>query len=251
MDAASLQNALREQGEMLAATPVAALSEPVPMVPGWTVEHVVRHTGKVHQWVVAALQASAETPLSAIRRNGDMPRGPECLATYRAALDSVLDAFTRLDLGKPAPTMSGPGTVAWWLRRQTHEVAVHRIDVADALQAAGGPRVAELDPQIAADGVDEWVHVFLVRLARGGRLPDSLDGRAIHLHGTDTESAEWHIAFGSDAVEVTREHRTGDVALRGPAQDLLLTLWRRRPLVNLDAVGEVALARALFGAAAI
>ncbi|RVW10376.1 maleylpyruvate isomerase family mycothiol-dependent enzyme [Prescottella agglutinans] len=251
MDSTSLLSALREQGEMLAATPIVALSEPVPMVPGWTVEHVVRHTGKVHQWVIAALQATADTPLSEIVRVGDMPRGPECVAAYRLAFDSLLDTFERLDPEHPAPTMVGPGTAAWWLRRQTHEVSVHRIDVSDTLRAAGGPSVPELDPEIAADGVDEWVHIFLAMLARGDRLPESLDGRTIHLHGTDTEAAEWHLAFESGAVTVTREHRKGDVALRGPAQDLLLTLWRRRPLARLDVIGDETVAGDLLAAAAV
>ncbi|GAB2659765.1 maleylpyruvate isomerase N-terminal domain-containing protein [Prescottella soli] len=251
MDSTSLLSALREQGEMLAATPIVALSEPVPTVPGWTVEHVVRHTGKVHQWVLAALQASADTPLPKIVRVGDMPRGPECVAAYRLAFDSLVETFTRLDPEHPVPTMVGPGTASWWLRRQTHEVSVHRIDVSDTLRAAGGPSVPELDPEVAADGVDEWAHVFLGRLARDGRLPDSLDGRTIHLHGTDTESAEWHLAFESGAVTVTREHRKADVALRGRAQDLLLTMWRRRPLARLEAVGDVAVARDLLESAAL
>jgi len=251
MDFESLLSALHEQGEMLAATPAVALSERVPTVPGWTVEHVVRHTGKVHQWVLATLQATADTPLSEIVRVGDMPRGPECLAAYRLAFESILDAFSRLDPERPAPTMVGPGTVSWWLRRQAHEVSVHRIDVSDTLRAAGGPSVPELDPALAADGVDEWAHVFLGRLARDGQLPDSLNGRSIHLHGTDTESAEWHLAFDPGAVTVTSEHRKADVSLRGPAQHLLLTMWRRRPLTRLDVVGDEAVARDLLGAAAV
>ncbi len=251
MDSTSLLSALREQGEMLAATPVVALSEPVPTVPGWTVEHVVRHTGKVHQWVLAALQTPADAPLSDVVRLGDMPRGPECVAAYRLAFDSLVDTFARLDPEHPAPTMVGPGTAFWWLRRQTHEVSVHRIDVSDTLRAAGGPSVPELDPEIAADGVDEWAHSFLDLLARDGRLPESLHGRTIHLHGTDTGSGEWHLAFEPGAVTVTREHRKGDVALRGRAQDLLLTMWRRRPLERLDVVGDETVARDLLEAAAL
>ncbi|QCQ90364.1 maleylpyruvate isomerase N-terminal domain-containing protein [Rhodococcus sp. SGAir0479] len=251
MDTTRLLATLRAQGEMIAATPVDALSEPVPTVPGWTVEHVVRHTGKVHQWVLAALREPADAPLSSVRRSGDMPRGADCLTAYRAALDALLEEFDRRDATDPAPTMVGPGTVAWWARRQAHEAAVHRIDVADALRAAGGPAGAALDAETAADGVDEWASVFLGRLARGGRLPDSLAGTTVHLHGTDTSSAEWHLAFGPGAVEVVREHRKGDVALRGPAQELLLTVWRRRPLAGIDAVGDVSVAHALLDSVAL
>lgn len=251
IDTETLLAALRDQGEMLAATPPMALTESVPSVPDWTVEHVVRHTGKVHRWVLAALSAPAGTPLSEIRASGSLPRGPQCLDAYRDALDALLEAFANLDPAQPVPTMTGPGTAAWWLRRQTHEVSIHRIDVADTLRAAGGPSVPGLDPDVAADGVDEWAGVFLPGLAAGGRLPSVLDGRSIHLHGTDSPSAEWYFGFGPGRVSVAREHRRGDVALRGRAQDLLLTLWRRRPLERLDAVGDVAVAQALIESAAL
>lgn len=251
MDTSHLLSALRTQGDLLAGTSADALTEPVPTVPDWTVEHVLRHTGKVHLWVAAALRCRPETPPSQIRRDGGMPHGPECVEAYRAALDVVLTEFERLDADHPVPTMVGPGAVAWWIRRQAHEVAVHRFDVSDAISAGGGPDAPALDPAVAADGVDEWVYVFVDRLARAGRLPASLDGRSIHLHGTDTSQAEWHLAFGAGAAVVTREHRKADVALRGTAQELLLALWRRRPLEALDTVGDTGVARALLGAAAL
>lgn len=251
MDTSHLLSALRTQGALLAGTSKDALTEPVPTVPDWTVEHVLRHTAKVHLWVAAALRSRPETPPAHIPRAGGMPHGPECITAYRAALGVVLTEFERLDADHPVPTMVGPGTVAWWIRRQAHEVAVHRVDVSDAISAGGGPDAPALDSAVAADGVDEWVHVFVGRLARAGRLPGALDGRSIHLHGTDTSPAEWYLAFEDGAAVVTREHRKADVALRGPAQELLLTLWRRRPLEALGAVGDVAVARALLGAAAL
>ncbi|WP_305094442.1 maleylpyruvate isomerase N-terminal domain-containing protein [Prescottella sp. R16] len=247
---AILLDALREQGEMLAATPALALAEPVPAVPGWTVEDVVRHTAEVHRWVRAVLVSSPDTRLSQIPDADPVPHGPACLDAYRDALDEIVDAFTSRDLTQPVRTLSGTGTVSWWLRRQVHEVAVHRIDVADTMRALGGPSVPALDPAIAVDGVDEWAHVFLPRLARAGRFP-SLDGRSIHLHGTDTGHAEWHLTFTQADVVVTREHRKGDVALRGRAQDLLLAVWRRRPLSRLETIGDEAIAETMWGAAAL
>lgn len=250
MDTPYLLSALRTQGDLLASTPVEALAEPVPTVPDWTVEDVLRHTGEVHLWVAAVLRAELEAPLKVIHRDRDMPRGPECVPAYRAALDTVLAEFDRRGLDQPVAAMGGPKTVSWWIRRQAHEVAVHRMDVSDAISAGGGAHASDLAPAVAADGVDEWTTVFLPRLGRAGRFPDSLAGRTIHLHGTDT-AAEWFLAFDGGSVDVTREHRKADVALRGPAQDLLLTLWRRRPLDGLDIVGDVAVARALLGAAAV
>ena len=69
---------LQTEGMRLAAMPADALGAPVPTVPGWTLEQVVRHTGKVHRWVAATLaagpdrlaqrQAKAQEELAAKRR---------------------------------------------------------------------------------------------------------------------------------------------------------------------------------------
>ena len=78
-------------------------------------------------------------------------------------------------------------------------------------------------------------------------------GRRIHIHGTDDPpppvNAEWLLAFADGQVAVTTEHAKGDVALRGRAEDLLLVLWRRRPLEVLDLVGERAVAEQLLDVA--
>jgi len=50
-------------------------------------------------------------------------------------------------------------------------------------------------------------------------------------------------------VQVAATHAKGDVAVRGPANDLLLALWRRRPLDSVDVVGERAVAEQLLDVA--
>jgi len=83
-----------------------------------------------------------------------------------------------------------------------------------------------------------------------GPLRIDLTGRTVHIHGTDdpapADGAEWLLTFTADGVEVQATHAKGDVALRGPAHELLLTLWRRRPLVGLDVVGDAAVAERLL-----
>ena len=41
-----------------------------------------------------------------------------------------------------------------------------------------------------------------------------------------------------DGFAVAREHSKGDCAIRGPASDILLALWRRVPLSTCDVVGD-------------
>ncbi|HEY5858335.1 MAG TPA: maleylpyruvate isomerase N-terminal domain-containing protein [Aldersonia sp.] len=232
---------VRREGERIAAMPVDALAARVPAVPDWTLEDVVRHTGAVHRRVLATLDAAAADPTA--ERPGPqplLPPGPQCLVAYREVLDAMLARFAAADPDRPAPSFVGLATVGWWIRRQAHEVTVHRFDAADAVHAAGGPEPAPADAACAADGIDELTDVMFP--SRLPPLPESLHGSTIHLHGTDTADAEWLLEFGADGVVASRAHAKADVALRGPAQSLLLVLWRRRPLDVLEVFGDASIA---------
>ena len=237
--------------------PVDALAAPVPSVPGWTVESVVRHTGKVHRWTVGVLAAGPDADLGVVgAATTSLPKGPGCLDAYRESLDAICATLANLDPAAPVATFMGPDRGAFWFRRQAHEVSVHRIDAADAMHAAGGPSPEPLDVDSATDGVDEWIRLFLGKRweRRFGAFPESLTDRTLHIHGTDDpapiDGAEWLITFTGDStgsgIEVAATHAKGDVALRGPAQDLLLALWRRRPLDSLHVIGDRALAQSVI-----
>lgn len=254
MDAARHLEILRAEGDLVASLPPDALGATVPTLPDWTVERVVRHLVKLHVWVLGALSLPEGGQLADVEVPSP-PKGPDCLPAYRAALDDLLAHLASRDPDEVAVTFTGTDTVGWWIRRQAHEVAVHRIDAHDAIHAVGGPAPAPLAANGAADAIDEWASMFLaVRFGqRFGALPDALEGRSVHIHGTDDppppDGAEWLLAFRDGGVDVARTHAKGDVALRGSAEDLLLTLWRRRPLETVDAIGEVAVAEALLDAA--
>jgi hypothetical protein len=70
------------------------------------------------------------------------------------------------------------------------------------------------------------------------------DGRSVHLHATDA-AGEWLIRFAPEGLEVTTGHAAGDAAVRGPAGELLLWLWGRRPLSGLEVFGAPDAAEAL------
>lgn len=247
MDATRHLELLRIEGDRLASMPADALGATVPALPDWTVERLLRHTGKVHRWVTGTLAAGPGGDLGAPVEA--LPEGPDCLPAYREALDGVIAELGRHAPAEDATTFTGPGSVAFWYRRQAHEVAVHRIDAADAVHAAGGAAPEPLAADGAADAIDEWATLFLATRWQqlNGAFPDDLVGRTIHVHGTDdpapADGAEWLFTFTPDGVDVATTHAKGDVALRGPAADLLLTLWRRRPLATIDGIGDVALAQ--------
>ncbi|HWB72304.1 MAG TPA: hypothetical protein VG452_08795, partial [Egibacteraceae bacterium] len=123
-----------------------------------------------------------------------------------------------------------------WRRRMAHETAVHRWDA----EAAAG-RARPLDAELAADGIDEYFTVFL-------RAPQPSYGGprgTLHVHRLDGPG-EWlvHLRPGMPVVE--RGHARADAALRGTASDLLLVLWRRRPVTSVALVGDAALVEGLL-----
>ena len=158
--------------------------------------------------------------------------------------------------------LAAPSPLAFWARRQAHETAVHRADAEQAAAAAtqgaldgpadgsaglaGGPA---FEPAFAANGVDELIMGFLARNISRGGWP-GLDGSlAIHAADGADGAADWLVRGGSEAPGVS--HGTGPAGcdVTGPARDLYLTLWNRRPLDGLQVHGDpsilAAFARAL------
>lgn len=245
---------LRHEVDLLAAVDPGALGAPVPTLEDWDVERVVRHVGKVHEWVLGMLRLEPGQGMGDAPPVAGLPKGPDCLPAYRAVADELLAHLEGEDPARTCINFAGVGDVAFWMRRQAQEVSVHRVDAQDAVHAAGGPAPDPLAADGAADGIDEWARFFVaVRWAQKGSLPDGLAGRTVHIHGTDdpapADGAEWLLTFADDAVEVEATHAKGDVALRAPANDLLLAVWRRRPLSTIDLVGDTTFAEHLFDVA--
>ncbi len=114
---------------------------------------------------------------------------------------------------------------------------MHRYD---AEMAATGTAEA-IDPVIAKDGIDEYFDLFLERVDK--RRPIRIGELAVQLQSTDEDApGEWIVRCGDGPPVVSREHAKGDVALQGPANALLLTIWGR---VDPEEVGV-----AVFGDAA-
>jgi uncharacterized protein (TIGR03083 family) len=192
---------------------------PIAGCPGWDLDKLVVHVGRIHRWVVAAIDAAGDNP-------GKPPPGPDDPADYPDWLAEGAEIMCRkLDALDPAATVwnfsGGALTAAFWTRRQALETAVHRWDG----EAAVGPAAA-IEPALAVDGIDEIFTVF-APLRRVGAEPLDLGG-SVHLHATDAEG-EWTISAPDGELSVERGHAKGDVAVRGPASALYLMLWRRIP----------------------
>jgi uncharacterized protein (TIGR03083 family) len=229
-------DALRaNSAELVDAAEAAGLDAPVPTCPEWTVADLLGHIGRVQHWATAVVTTRATEPV----RFRDLPRPPEPAerpAWVRAGAEAFAAALAVADPDAPIWTFSvaGPdaGRVAFWQRRQAHEAAVHRYDA----QAAAG-RPSGIDADLAADGIDELLTV-LAPYAFADRLLGN--GETIHLHCTDRDG-EWVLRLGESGLEVERAHAKSDVAVRGPASDLLLLVHNRRGLDGLEVFGDAAL----------
>ncbi len=259
---------IRAEGERLAAMPADALDAPVPHLENWTLERVVRHVGRVHRWATGLLAAPADADPDAVAAAAPaLPKGPDSLPAYHEALDRLLDTLTTVDPERATASFLGSTRAAFWVRRQAHEVTVHRIDAADAVHAAGGPPPAPPAARAAADGVGEWVEVFAA--TRHAQLTGSVDpalrGHTIGFAVTDTDPTDvrptaadhWTLTFTDTeppTVTATSGRGSGssddlgssDAVLTAPAGALLCTLWRRRPLAHVTVTGDEGLARVLY-----
>jgi uncharacterized protein (TIGR03083 family) len=223
--------AIRREGAALAAAARdAGVDARVPSCPEWTIADLLGHVGRIHRWVTAIVEqrpGATEHHWS----ESEPPAVEERIEWFAGGVDPLADALAAADPETEVWTWTDDRTVGFWARRQANETAVHRWD---AELAAGHPEPIAGD--LAVDGIDE--RLAILPSWRGVDQLRSLRG-TIHLHCTDADG-EWLLRF-DDGIEVTHEHAKGDVAVRGPASDLLLVLYGRAEPSTLELFGDAAL----------
>jgi uncharacterized protein (TIGR03083 family) len=235
LDAGEYVRQLRADGAALAAAARRNLDAPVPSCPGWTVGDLVFHTGAVHRDKTLIVRERLRArPDVKIREPGD----DRLVEWFEEGLEELARVLEASDPDQPVWNWSSraPQTVSFWPRRMAHETSVHRWD---AQAAVGTP--LPIDSDLAADGVDEFFDVH---------MPDEesappLEG-TVHLHRTDGPG-EWFVQLDDSGARVTKEHKKGDAAIRAPASDLVLLLWRRIGLDDVEVFGDKAVAERFVG----
>jgi uncharacterized protein (TIGR03083 family) len=218
---------------------------PVPTTPKWTLADLVDHVGATQRMVTMLVGERMTDPSEAFARQVPGPTDP---ARWRAWLtDGAAEAqraFASVTDDTPVWDPSGAAAgVPFWSRRLLGEACVHRADAAAALGTT-----YELAPELAVAAVEDWLDTMTSRGYWENR-PDFADamrggGQTLHFHVTDAPG-EWLARREPDRVVLEHSHAKADVAVRGPATDLLLVLSRRRPLAAAPAL-EVHGDRALF-----
>jgi uncharacterized protein (TIGR03083 family) len=204
----------------------------VPTCTGWTVTDLLDHMIRGDLWARTIVEQGKRGITDRVlpEAPADQPEGDALVPYFRAGATALVDALASTDPSTPVWTFGAHDrTAAFWQRRRAQETAVHRFD---AEAAAGTP--TPIDTELAVDGIDEFLVVFLPRLADNfGAVGDG----TVHVHCTDADG-EWLVALCGGQPTVTREHAKGDVAARGSASDLLLFLWGRVPADSLEVFGD-------------
>jgi uncharacterized protein (TIGR03083 family) len=194
----------------------AELDQPVPSCPGWSVADLIAHLGETHRWAAHAVRAG----------NPDAPEvfppvtdRPALADWYRESAEDLIGTLRTTDPDAECWAFGPrPRTARFWFRRQPHEVAIHRWDLAAALgQDSGYPEA------LAADGVDEVVTMFFPRQVRLNRISPLTAALALRADGQDRD---WVLA-GDGAGP---HDGPVDAEVSGPAAVLALLVWGRVPL---------------------
>ena len=226
--------AIEREGQLLLKAADGNLGGIIPACPGWTVQTVLVHLGRIYR-SVAEHVASRSTEMIRFEKTPS-PDSFEVINWFRESQGLLLDALRNADPSDPAWTWSDDKTAGFYQRRMAHESAMHRYD---AEAASGTP--AAFDGDIAADGIAEFYEIVMpFNLAR---RDVTLPSGSLHLHRADGEG-EWMINAVDGAVAVTHEHGKGDAAVRGPASDLFVFAWHRGMPDTLQIFGDEAVARA-------
>jgi uncharacterized protein (TIGR03083 family) len=210
-------------------------SLPIPTCPEWTLRQLVTHVGRAHRWAaeITRTRSDAFIPFREVL-DGKLPDDrAEQLAWLQGGAALIVDAVR--EAGSDLVwTFTGPAPAGFWIRRMTHETLVHR---ADAQLAASDQPEPVIEPEVAADAIDEWLTLLSGGIGGANERSTPLAaGAALHIHATDGglgSRGEWMIRHDAGSLIVEPGHGKGDAALTGPAASLLLVLMRRRPVSDL------------------
>jgi uncharacterized protein (TIGR03083 family) len=232
-----------EQAELLAGHLTAGkdLGHEVPSCPGWNVGQLVRHVGGAHREAAIVARTGAAPPDDEFRDPTHWYADPaDCTddavrELARWIVDGAAELTETLRAVGPDVPIKMPvddPTTRFTARRMTHETVMHRADAALALGAT-----YELEPEVAADGIDEWMEL--------GALPFHFEvhpwmrellgpGRTLKYAAPEQS---WVVDLTGDVIRWRHSDEPTAVTVRGPVTNLLLHLYKRSD-DNTEAEGD-------------
>jgi uncharacterized protein (TIGR03083 family) len=199
------------------------LAAAVPSCPGWTIADLTRHVGEVYVHKTLAMREGAEPDPWPPKELAD----EEPLALLDRAYAGLLDEFATRRPEDPAGTWYAPDqTVGFWSRRMAQETVIHRIDA----ELGTGQPVAPVPPDLAVDGIDELLKVFVAYGVAewGGFVTEILDGSPGRTYAVRTDGAAWRVRTGPGVFAVEDgDYDAADVIVSGPPTAVLRWAWNR------------------------
>lgn len=206
---------------------------PVAGCPGWDASDLVFHVFEVQDFwgqLVRDRLDSYEQAIPVYRPVGD----DVLLRRYRDGVHRFARILREADPADRAWTWSSQHDVAFVVRHQVQEAAVHRWDAETAVG-----RSWAIDGAAAADGVEEFLTHSTPR-----RVPAAVPvGGVVVLVARDADLA-WLVSEDEVGDLTWRRLRIDEVpggalaVARASASDLLLLLYRRRRGADLEVTGE-------------
>ncbi|TDO69024.1 uncharacterized protein (TIGR03083 family) [Kribbella sp. VKM Ac-2571] len=235
-----------EQAELLAGhlSEGKDLGTSVPSCPGWNVGQLVRHVGGAHREATAIARTGEAPPDDEFRDPTHWYADTsECTDEAVSELaEWIVDgarelAETLRTVGPDVPIRMpiDEPTTRFTARRMAHETVMHRADAALALGVA-----YELDPEVATDGIDEWMEL--------GALPLHFEvhpwmrellapGRTLKFAAPEQS---WVVDLTGDAIRWRHSAEPTAVTVRGSVNDVLLYLYKRRDeMIEVDGDKEL------------
>ena len=195
----------------------------VPWSDRWTVGTVARHVAGTHHVVGQIVQRRPDADFGLFNELQTPPKdAPEFVSWFRAGTDSLLEQLSSAAADAQCWSWYEPGRrVGWWARRMALEAVVHRWDA----EAAQGVE-SSIAPDVAADGIDEFLDVFV---AASRSAHDAPAGPTVAFACSDRGDAWWLDLSVRGGRTVSRDARAASVQIKATAERLLLMVWGRLP----------------------
>jgi uncharacterized protein (TIGR03083 family) len=187
----------------------------------WTVGTVVRHVAGTHHVVAEIVRGRPDADFGLFGELQTPPKdSPEFVEWFRVGTTSLIGQLSSVPTDDECWSWFAPGRhVGWWARRMAFEAVVHRWDT-DAAQG----QAFSVAPNVAADGIDEFLDVFV---AASRAAHDAPPGPTISFECSDHDDRWWLDLSDRGGRIVSRDARAASLSIRGTAQQLLLMLWGR------------------------
>jgi uncharacterized protein (TIGR03083 family) len=208
--------ALRLESERFGRAARGPLDACVPSCPEWSLGDLVWHLGGV-QWFWSEIVRTQATDREGIEQPLDLP-DDELPSWFDDVSARLVDALEAADASMRVWSWAGgQQDVAWVMRRQAHEAAVHRWD---AQRSIGEPE--PISSALAADGIGE----FFDWMFGPEDVQRSEGSVTVQLSPIDGE-ATWVVSVRDGHIDLAGDAAAIDATARASTSDLLLLLWRR------------------------